>query len=255
MKPGMILLTGWGYPADALRTLQDELSHSFQIHLLDPLDLLRPLESGNPTALSREGYSKINRLLQDAGPTYITGWSLGGILALRIALDHARFVSGLCLISSTLKFCRDETWPLGVDPQGVRSIQARLKKDPVRTIKAFQRLSARPLPPAFAASNERIAALAEQRQDSLAAGLDFLLREDLRPHSFVSCPNTVVLHGSEDAIIPPRAGRALADATGDGEFCELPGIGHDLPIQAPKVVGEAITQMIDRQRATRGGGS
>jgi pimeloyl-ACP methyl ester carboxylesterase len=51
---------------------------------------------------------------------------------------------------------------------------------------------------------------------------------------------TVVIHGTRDPLIPPRAGRATARAIPGAELVEIEGMGHDLPRGAwPRIV-EAV---------------
>jgi len=53
---------------------------------------------------------------------------------------------------------------------------------------------------------------------------------------------TLVVHGLEDPLVPPTAGRATAAAIPGARLLESPGMGHDLPRGAwPRVV-EAIAQ-------------
>ena len=48
---------------------------------------------------------------------------------------------------------------------------------------------------------------------------------------------TVVIHGLEDPLIPPRAGRATARAIPGAELIEIGGMGHDLPRELwPRIV-------------------
>jgi pimeloyl-ACP methyl ester carboxylesterase len=39
----------------------------------------------------------------------------------------------------------------------------------------------------------------------------------------------LVMHGMDDPLIPPRAGRATAKAIKGSKLVEFPGMGHDLP--------------------------
>jgi pimeloyl-ACP methyl ester carboxylesterase len=48
---------------------------------------------------------------------------------------------------------------------------------------------------------------------------------------------TVVIHGLEDPLIPPRAGRAIGRAIPGAELVEIEGMGHDLPRELwPRIV-------------------
>jgi 3-oxoadipate enol-lactonase len=51
---------------------------------------------------------------------------------------------------------------------------------------------------------------------------------------------TLVIHGSRDAIVLPRDGRALADALPNAEFISVPGAGHVPSLTRPAAVTAAI---------------
>jgi pimeloyl-ACP methyl ester carboxylesterase len=68
---------------------------------------------------------------------------------------------------------------------------------------------------------------------------------------------TVVIHGLEDPLIPPRAGRATGRAIPGAELVEIEGMGHDLPRELwPRIVdhvarnaGQATVR--ERSKASR----
>src|SRR5439155_23414126 len=51
---------------------------------------------------------------------------------------------------------------------------------------------------------------------------------------------TLVLHGEEDSLVPPVAGRRLADAIPGASFQFIPGAGHVLTTDAEDAVAAAI---------------
>jgi pimeloyl-ACP methyl ester carboxylesterase len=62
----------------------------------------------------------------------------------------------------------------------------------------------------------------------------------------VRCP-TVVVHGTDDPLIPVRAGRATARAIPGSELIEIEGMGHDLPPELwPRIV-DAVARNAERQ--------
>jgi pimeloyl-ACP methyl ester carboxylesterase len=62
---------------------------------------------------------------------------------------------------------------------------------------------------------------------------------------------TVVIHGTDDPLVPFRGGVATARAIPDSEFVAIPGMGHDLPRAVwPKVV-DAIVMNSERAGAAQ----
>jgi pimeloyl-ACP methyl ester carboxylesterase len=61
----------------------------------------------------------------------------------------------------------------------------------------------------------------------------------------ISVP-TLVIHGSEDALVNVSGGRATAAAVPDAELLVVDGMGHDLPRAAWPQITERIAALIDR---------
>jgi pimeloyl-ACP methyl ester carboxylesterase len=52
---------------------------------------------------------------------------------------------------------------------------------------------------------------------------------------------TVVIHGTEDPLVRPGAGKSVAEAIPDARLVMVPGMGHDLPPEVwPVVAGELV---------------
>jgi pimeloyl-ACP methyl ester carboxylesterase len=52
---------------------------------------------------------------------------------------------------------------------------------------------------------------------------------------------TLVVHGSDDVLIPPACGQDTADHVAGAEFLLLQGMGHDLPAALHEQLVDAIT--------------
>ena len=57
---------------------------------------------------------------------------------------------------------------------------------------------------------------------------------------------TVVIHGAEDPLTPPSAGRATAAAIPGARLVEIPGMGHDLPRAVWPTIVEAVADNAGR---------
>jgi pimeloyl-ACP methyl ester carboxylesterase len=53
---------------------------------------------------------------------------------------------------------------------------------------------------------------------------------------------TLVIHGSDDPILPLPHGRATADAIPGARFLVIDGMGHDIPARAQKEIARAILE-------------
>jgi pimeloyl-ACP methyl ester carboxylesterase len=60
---------------------------------------------------------------------------------------------------------------------------------------------------------------------------------------------TVVIHGTDDPLVPFRGGVATARAIPDAEFIAIPGMGHDLPREVWPTVVDAVVMNTARAAA------
>src|SRR5574340_1085064 len=67
----------------------------------------------------------------------VLGWSLGGQVAMRAALDHPRRIARLVLLASTPRFVVAEDWRHGMSAADLQDFGAALIADPQATLLRF----------------------------------------------------------------------------------------------------------------------
>jgi pimeloyl-ACP methyl ester carboxylesterase len=75
------------------------------------------------------------------------------------------------------------------------------------------------------------------------------LEEQLEVYANVACP-AVVVHGTDDAVIPHNKGVAVADAIG-APFISLEGVGHAPAARKPVMMNLLIRDFVESVRAAR----
>jgi pimeloyl-[acyl-carrier protein] methyl ester esterase len=134
----LVLVHGWAMHSGVFAPLVRELAPDFRLHLVD---------------LPGHGFSRDDdgtldprecaRRIATAIPREIwLGWSLGGLVAMRAALDVADKVRGLVLISASPRFVIAGDWPCGVDPAVFAEFASGLASDYRGTIERFLALEA-----------------------------------------------------------------------------------------------------------------
>jgi pimeloyl-ACP methyl ester carboxylesterase len=177
----------------------------------------------------------------------LVGWSLGGMLLLEaISSRRGDPIGGLVLVGVAPVFTRRPDYPWGQPPAVVRAMRRGLKDNPWRVLDEF---AAQCLAPGEAAySSQALAAFASPPADeTLTAGLDYLLTRDLRPLLSGLPSGVVIIQGQEDRIVPPVQGRVLRDRLSKARLYDLPGVGH-LPFltQAPafnRIIEECLNRV------------
>lgn len=167
---------------------------------------------------------------------HVLGVSLGSALAQGMALLHPERVRGLTLCAgapatagplSTLRYLR-----FGVFQEARKLPEAVTAEQHVENLVAIYRSFSSPgypFPEAWArevatVSHARSPRDARTTQRQLAAGR----ATKLPPLSGITAP-TLVVSGTDDPLIKPRAGRDTAAQIPGARFVEYPGMGHTLP--------------------------
>ncbi len=238
-RPVLALLHGWGMNARVFDALAARLEADFEVRALD-----LPGHGGR-AALADNGLAAwaddLARQLPD--DSVVAGWSLGGLVALRAALDHPRKVARLVLIASTPKFLADATWPHGVQPQDLDAFAADLMADPRATLLRFLSLQTRGAPAQktlLQGLRETLLAAPTPHAAALAAGLAILRDTDLREQAVALAQPALVLHGGLDTLTPQGAGAWLAGALPQAQFLALPRAAHAPHLSHADEVAAAI---------------
>lgn len=171
------------------------------------------------------------------------GWSMGGWIAAKIALDHPEMVDRLVLDDSaglTIQpsFARDAFVP--TDAAGLSRLMALLSPHPA-TFPPF----------VVRATLRRIAhdgKIVQQSMDSMEAGGDLL---DMRLGGIAQ--PTLILWGTEDKLLPIAVGEEMHGKIPGSVFESVEGCGHLAPAECPGPVLAGTIQFLKAQPPMRGG--
>ena len=240
--PPLVLLHGWAMSSAVFTEALDHLSNRFRV--LAPDLRGHGASEGGPgygfgdfAADLREWLDALE--LQDA---VMGGWSLGGQVLLELYPAVSRRVSRLMLISATPRFASGGDWSKGL-PEGQIRVMARdLERNYRKTMGDFFALQ-------FAgeeidsARYRRILDFAVRQgtlpePETALVALEALRRGDQRDClNGIDCP-TLVLHGDQDLVVPPAAGRYLAEHLPRAELTLYSGVGHAPFLSRPREIFE-----------------
>uniref|UniRef100_A0A7V4G9R8 Alpha/beta fold hydrolase n=1 Tax=Desulfobacca acetoxidans TaxID=60893 RepID=A0A7V4G9R8_9BACT len=176
--------------------------------------------------------------------TCLAGWSLGGMLLLEALCREGLAPAGWVLFATPARFCQGPDFPLGQPPALVRGMRRALRDRAPEVLADFAR---RCLAPREAAWGEEMADYFRPTADipDLAAGLDYLLRSEVRPLLSRAPAGAVVIHGEEDPIVSPAQGEFLARNLPGARLCLLPGAGHAPFVTQAGRVHEFLLEIIE----------
>ena len=232
MKPNLLIVSGWAHGIEAIRPLGDALADRFEVRLLTGNEVLKA------------------RTIPDAD--FIVTGSMGGLLAMELLPASCK---KLVLISSTAKFCSCNGYPCGTHPKILGRMIERFKKEPEAVLNDFFKNVHHPGKESrrsFQLRCEEMAGWSDQtKQDAsstlndLLAGLEYLLDSDVRTKvPSINIP-VLLLHGSEDRIIPAAASEWLHEHLPNSQLRLFDGHGHALAAHAFGSVMEEIAAFLD----------
>ena len=154
---------------------------------------------------------------------FLVGWSMGAMVILDYLFTHPHSASGFCLVGGTPKFISAEEYPHGLNPDDVRGMKVKLKRDFGRCLSEFRESIAGDLRP----EEKRI--IMDAALPSLEAskeGLRELMTVDLRSSlDNIHMPG-LLIHGSEDGVCSAGAARYMSEKLDLSELCLIDGAGH-----------------------------
>jgi 3-oxoadipate enol-lactonase len=236
----VLLIAGLGQGLWAWRYVVDALSERRRTIAFDARGTGRSPRLSGPCSI-RDFAEDVDEIVAGRR-AHVVGLSMGGYVALTLALIHPESVRSLVL-AGTGAGGRDRV----PRPQDVRDAFDAALSLPYEE---FVRVT---LPYAFAPgwternperTEEIVAARLEHPAgfDTIAAHADacYAYYAEGVPVQRIDVP-ALVVHGDADRIVPVENGRALAARLPNAEYVELAGAGHNLPLERP----EAFVRLVE----------
>jgi pimeloyl-ACP methyl ester carboxylesterase len=175
-------------------------------------------------------------------PAHVIGLSMGASIAMELALESPELVRSLVLASASayieprvreLLLAWRTIYPLV--PAGVFQRQANTW---LFSWRFFDRPGAVDITIRYA---ERASAPSEWFVDQLDAAIE----HDQRARLGALRVPTLVITGAEDQMVPPRLGKALAEAIPGAEYVEIPEAGHSVNQEQQGAFNGAVRAFLD----------
>ncbi|MDD5296481.1 MAG: pimeloyl-ACP methyl ester esterase BioH [Rhodocyclaceae bacterium] len=235
----LVLLHGWG--------MHGGIWGEFGEILADECNLHRPNLPGHGGRTSVAPYSLdtlASTLLEELPRrAVLLGWSLGGMVAQRLAALAPDRVEKLILVGSSPRFCRDESWSDAMAPAVLDAFEAQMRGDAAATLHRFLAIQALGGEDARAQVSLLKRFLGERplpTEQTLRDGLALLRHGDVRPHLSEIRQPLCLIHGEQDGVVPVAAARRLAGLFPDAELHVLAGCAHAPFLTRPAEVAAIV---------------
>lgn len=215
----IVWLPGWSMPPEVFDRLCKALPdyHHVQVHISEaetPEDMLTITEA----VAAKWQSSVVHR------PLFIGGWSLGGLLALRLAAQG--LADGLILFAATARFIRskDEAH-LGQPDAYVRQMMKATAQDAFAVESNFRQILWTETEQETGIG-DKLPPIGSWKVPALLAGLQILRKVEVSAVlSEITCP-ALLFHGREDRICPYKGAEKLAAGLSHAQLHTLPDCGH-----------------------------
>ncbi|HDZ8833248.1 pimeloyl-ACP methyl ester esterase BioH [Aeromonas dhakensis] len=200
--PDLVLLHGWGMNGAVWHGIVPALAARYRVHLVD-----LPGFGNSPLAGEAE-YSlpwlaeQVAAILPDK--CHLLGWSLGGLVASRLALNHPERLHSVITVASSPCFMARDEWP-GIAPKVLTGFNQMLAGDFKQTIERFLAIQAMGSEHARDDIRQLRHWLAERPAPQLAAleaGLGLLADVDLRDELVQLNLPWLRVYGRLDSLVP-----------------------------------------------------
>lgn len=211
--PPLVFFHGWGFDSHVWLTLVPELKSHYQVILVD----LPGFDPSSP--MTQWDVFKNNLLSQLPKQFTLVGWSMGGLYALRLALEAPHRIGALVNITSSPRFLVDESWP-GIADHVFRQFYKQLVDHPQKTLKEFIELHAQGMEEKTYLPNPI------PSPSSLEMGLHVLETWDFRKELNELTIPTCFMYGRLDPIVPVKAMKVMELTYPHLHYVVFPRAGH-----------------------------
>lgn len=253
--PALAMIHGWAMHGGLFEPLVDRLADRYTLHLVD----LPGHGYARDDAALLEPHAIAAELVARVPDAAWLGWSLGGLFALRAALDHPRLVRGLVMVASSPRFVSGDgsdgaaPWPHGVSPTLFRDFGQALGRDFRGTLEGFlalEALGSSSTQDDLRNLRERAFERGEPAPRALLEGLDLLDHSDLRAHLPALQVPSLWISGRRDRLVPAAAMPAAAALAPMARSVVIGNAGHAPFLGAADEVAREIDQFLRHNAAS-----
>jgi len=240
----VFLIHGWGLGSGVWETFSECLPIGWQVQTIDLPGYGLPLRGA---CVSSDIDAIADQLMaQVPAGAILIGWSLGGMVAIKLAERLGNKIRGLMLLASTPCFVKKPDWPHGIEVGLLRNMASNLGSNRDKILQSFimEIGLGDPSPRNTIRFLQGISTNNTLSLDILSSGLEILGRVDLRTNiSSLACPVGMVL-GKNDHLIAYSTGQATQSLCPQTQLFIIEKAGHVPFISQQEKTAQAINAFI-----------
>lgn len=193
-------------------------------------------ESNDDRSLENiEGYLESYANLVDDAPVSLIAWSMGGLIAIRLAEKFPGLVDQIIFIASAPQFLADENFKYGIGKEWFDNFVESFKKQPQETLKKFIALQAQGDENAISTARflKTHSDFNNYHFYECLFGLNLLGEEQLsNKFESLQCKSAFI-HGDKDAVLSYEAAKNIA-IQANSDFYIIENAGHVPHVSHPE---------------------
>jgi pimeloyl-[acyl-carrier protein] methyl ester esterase len=223
--PDLVLLHGWAMHGGVWQGVRDQLAMRYRVHLFD-----LPGHGFSP-AHEPGDFNHVIEIINENLPSdcIVCGWSLGGQIAMQLAINDPGRIKKLVLVATTPCFVQQQDWPWGMEHRFLQLFLENLHLNYKTTINRFLTLQINGERHSTQALTQLRTYFFERKRPDYAAlqkGLTILQTNDLRSKLQDIKQPVLLLHGDHDVVTHPSAAQWMTLRLKNARLVMFPHCGH-----------------------------
>jgi len=223
----IVLIHGWGMSGNVWETLSYKLSNNHRVIIVDLPGYGRSAQFVLPKYTLQSLADELVSLVPP-GAT-VLGWSLGGMIAMQMALRYPNAFDHLILVAASPQFQLSEDWPHAMDTRILENFANELAnsyQDTIQQFLAIQALGSEHAREEIRLLRRKVFRDGEPDPTALRQGLNILQTANLRNQVHDITMNTLIIGGERDRLVPVAAAQSLAESIAHCQLRIIKGASH-----------------------------
>ena len=181
----------------------------------------------------------------------ILGWSLGGQVAMSLAIRMPEFVEKLILMSTTPCFVEKKDWPYGVNKQFFSNFELETKQNLNNTLLKFFLIQTRDINDSknlMRFLKNTFIEIRDDNKSSMQSALNVLKETDLRNEVKKIDKPTLIITGDKDRLTSLKASIWLYEKIKRAKLKEIKGANHMPFISHREKMTESVKKFLQNDQ-------
>jgi len=243
----LLMIHGWGVNSEIWISLVDELKFFASVYVVDLPGM------GASASISPYTLDNIVKEIKANFPIKkcnILGWSLGGQVAMNLAIRMPDFVEKLILMSTTPCFVEKKDWPYGVNKQFFLKFEMEAKQNLNNTLMKFYLIQTRDIDDSKNVMRFLKNTFIEIRDNKsgMQSALNVLKETDLRNEVKKIDKPTLIITGDKDRLTSLKASIWLYEKIKGAKLKEIKGANHMPFISHRETMTESVKKFLQNDQ-------